>query len=284
MIRIIDTVSQINSLFENQCFNINKWEQYINSVLPNPSHIFKDDLNNYFTDGSCSFEKDFLPIINAVYGNPKMDCLHQSFTSVVNDLNNKILSRFGSELDVDIVLYLGLCNAAGWATEINGKDVILLGVEKILELDWCDACDMHGLIYHELGHIYHKQFGMYDQTCENSQKTFIWQLFKEGFAMYFEQCLVNDFDYFHQDKNGWKQWCDQNLHQIITDFNNDLPTMNRQNQRYFGDTVNYHGYGDVGYYLGTRFVQYLAERYGIEEIIKFDIDIIFDHYMSFITR
>ena len=32
MIRIIDTYSQINMVFENETFNLKKWEVYINSI------------------------------------------------------------------------------------------------------------------------------------------------------------------------------------------------------------------------------------------------------------
>ena len=284
MIRIIDTTAQIESLFDNQRFSIDKWERYINSILPNSAYIFKNDLNECFASGDYTFDKDFLPIINAVYKNPKAEKLHTSFLSVMEELNNKILGLFNRELDVDIVLYLGLCNAAGWATEINGKSMVLLGIEKIIELDWCSEDDMRGLIYHELGHIFHKTYGIYEQPVRNSSKALVWLLFKEGFAMYFEQLLVSNTEYYHQDKNGWKQWCDDHIHQIKYDFNNDLSTMNHQTQRYFGDYVSYLGYSDVGYYLGAKFIHYLADKHSIDEIIKFDIGKIFDHYMAFIAQ
>ena len=73
------------------------------------------------------------------------------FVRVTKGLNQRIIDCFAHELEIDIVLYLGLCNAAGWVTNINGRDVILLGIEKILELSWYDEDSMYGLIYHELG-------------------------------------------------------------------------------------------------------------------------------------
>lgn len=105
-------------------------------------------------------DDDFLPHINQVYDNPKLQKIHESFLEVTNQLNQRILQQFGKELDVEIVLYLGLCNAAGWVTNINGIDTVLLGVEKIIELDWCDIDAMYGLVYHELGHSYHKRYGL----------------------------------------------------------------------------------------------------------------------------
>lgn len=90
--------------------------------------------------------------------------------------------------------------------------------------------------------------------------------------MYFEQTLIGDYNYFHQDKNGWKNWCDSNLNQIKKDFYNDLENMTSNNQRYFGDWVTYKGYSDVGYYLGTKFVQFICKDYTFDDILSFDIE------------
>lgn len=281
MIRIFDTYSQIKTLFDNGTFNIDKWELYINSIYDKSANIFIDDLREYLDNGNYVYEKDILPIINAIYENPQLDTLYFSFSKITEGLNQKIIDYFGYELNIDIVLYVGLCNAAGWVTNINGRDVILLGIEKILELNWCDASSMCGLIYHELGHVYHKQYGMFRQQSPNSCCNFVWQLFTEGIAMYFEQVLVNDFDYYHQDKNGWLEWCNNNFQQILQDFCNDLPTMTKLNQKYFGDWVSYHGKGDVGYYLGTKFVHQLCDKYDFEQLINLTIDDIYQEFLFF---
>lgn len=118
---------------------------------------------------------------------------------VTDGLNERIIDCFEHDLDIDIVLYIGLCNAAGWVTNINGRDVILLGVEKILELNWYDEDSMHGLIYHELRHVYHKQHGTFSQYSDNSSQNFIWQLFTEGTAMYFEQLIKVGIDDITRD-------------------------------------------------------------------------------------
>lgn len=47
--------------------------------------------------------------------------------------------------------------------------------------------------------------------------------------------------------------------------------MSFANQRYFGDWVSYNGHGDVGYYLGCRFVRYILLSCEFDEIICFDI-------------
>lgn len=57
--------------------------------------------------------------------------------------------------------------------------------------------------------------------------------------------------------------------------------MTRFNQKYFGDWVNYHGRGDVGYYLGAKFVQYLCGKYDFEQLIKVEIDDISQEFFRF---
>ena len=282
MIKIIDTFPQLGGLFEDNTFQLERWEQYINSIYEGCAEIFKDDMNEYLEGGEYTYEKDFLPIINDVWKNPKLDILHDSFLAVTDQLDRKIRECFGVELDVEIVLYLGLCNAAGWVTTMNGKDVVMLGVEKILELNWHELDAMYGLVYHELGHIYHKQFGVLERHSDDPRRDFVWQLFTEGIAMYYEQALVGNFDFYHQDVNGWKNWCDENFWQIASDFCADLPTMTRLNQRYFGDWVNYHGYGDVGYYLGTRFVHYLLESHELSRLIHMEITEVYETFVKFV--
>lgn len=282
MIRIIDTYSQINSLFEDECFHQARWEAYINGIYDNSASIFINDLEDCLDGASYTYEKDVLPILNAVYRHEKLEELHTSFCKITEGLNQKVIECFGRELDIDIVLYVGLCNGAGWVTNVNDRDVILLGIEKILELNWYDIKSMTGLVYHELGHVYHKQYGKFYQQSDISSKNFIWQLFTEGIAMYFEQVLVQDFHYYHQDNNGWLNWCAEHYEQIVEDFYRDLPTMTKLNQRYFGDWVSYHGKGDVGYYLGARFVQQLCDKYDFHQLINMEIDSIYQEYLLFI--
>ena len=284
MIRVIDTYDKLNALFENGAFQRDRWENYINEIYSDSVKMFLEDVEEYTKDGEYTFEKDFLPILNEVYQNPKLELLHTSFLRVTKKLNERVKACFGRELQVDVVLYLGLCNGAGWVTEINGRITVLLGVEKILELSWYDIDSMRGLIYHELGHVYQMQYGVLEQESFDHRKNFVWQLFVEGIAMYFEQVLVGDKNYFHQDAEGWKQWCEEHYPQIKADFHNDLQTMNRRNQRYFGDWVSYHGKSDVGYYLGTRFVHSLLKKATLDELINYEIDAVWELYKAFIQN
>ncbi len=281
MIKIIDSSDKIESLFFNSNFDLAAWKEYINSIYENSSHYFTDDVNECIGTGKYTFERDFLPIINAVNQNPKLESLRNTFAEVTNGLNERILHFFGNEIDADVVLYLGLCNGAGWVMNIGGRAVVMLGIEKIIELGWEDIKSMYGLIYHELGHIYQMQYGVLERESSDSAKNFVWQLFTEGVAMYFEQELVGKTDFYHQDKNGWAAWCDESFEQIVSDFKSDLSEMSYDNQRWFGDWVKYRGHGDVGYYLGARFVRSLTEKYSFCELINLDIDKVYDLFNLF---
>lgn len=57
-------------------------------------------------------------------------------------MQQKINKTFGKSLDADIVLYLGLCNEAGWVKKYNGRTIVFLGIEKIMELNWCSIDDI----------------------------------------------------------------------------------------------------------------------------------------------
>ena len=268
---IIDTYSSALTSYGDNGFSFERWEKYIGSALPGLMPILVSDVKEVLQTGGFSKE-DYLSVLNLV---PKRSSLietaHRSFLQVTKNMESVIYERFGKSLDVSVVFYLGLCNGAGWVTEYRGRTAILLGMEKIAELNWCSVDDMRGLVCHELGHVYQKQYGTLKREFDRDEDTLLWQLFTEGVAMCFEQIVVGDPDYFHQEKDGWKQWCDEHCRRIKRDFAEDLKTLPIAKQRYFGDWVSYIGRGDVGYYLGSRFVRYIMTIYGFDEIISFEI-------------
>ena len=268
---IIDTYFSALTSYDGAVFSFERWKKYIDSALPGLFPILAADAKSVLLSGEFSPE-DYLSVLNRAARCPeRLEAAHASFLRVTENLESVIYERFGKSLDAAVVFYLGLCNGAGWVTEYRGKTAILLGMEKISELNWCGVDDMNGLICHELGHVYQKQYGVLDRKFDSAEDSFLWQLFTEGAAMCFEQTVVGDAEYYHQDKNGWKAWCDANFEKIRSDFAKDLKTMSFADQRYFGDWVSYNGRGDVGYYLGCRFVRYILADYGFDELICFDI-------------
>lgn len=281
--RVIDTYPALLTACEGTAFSFEKWKSYIDSALPGGASLFVSDMKQCLETGKVSWEKDYLPVLNAVALQDDLrELAHDSFCKVTENLERSLYDKFGKSLDVDIVFYLGLCSGAGWVTEYQGRKAVFLGIEKIVELNWCGIDDMYGLVYHELGHVYQWQYGVLDRTFDRPADRFLWQLFTEGIAMYFEQALVGNPEYFHQDKDGWKAWCDSHFEEIKGDFDRDLNTMTFAAQRWFGDWVEYRGRGDAGYYLGCRFVRYILSMYELDEIISFDMDAVTRLYRQFI--
>lgn len=283
IMKIVDTYPMIAASYESSVFYFEKWKSYMDSALPGMSSFVISDAQKCLETGKVSWDRDYLPVLNKVLFHRELcEKAHDSFCRATKNLEHTVYDKFGRDLEVDIILYLGLCNGAGWVTEYHGRKVILLGIEKIVELNWCGIDDMCGLIYHELGHVYQSQYGIFERTFHNDADSFLWQLFTEGVAMYFEQTLVGNPDYYHQDKNGWKKWCDGHLEEIKKDFNSDLRTMTFANQCYFGDWVEYNGHSDVGYYLGCQFVRFILSRYEFDDMICFDIDTVGRLFKRFI--
>ena len=88
-------------------------------------------------------------------------------------------AAFENGVETDIILYLGLCNGAGWATSLDGRDAVLLGIEKIIELNWQDESAMQALIFHEIGHIWHKPTGISIPRLGQRAKKSLAQLYQE---------------------------------------------------------------------------------------------------------
>lgn len=289
MIRAVDTMDGWEDMFPGGRFDLSAWQRYASRWFGVDSRIFQDDMEECLRAGAYSYEKDFLPVIQAVYSDPRVEAVRCRFSQVTAGLDERVRARFGKELAVDVVLYLGLCNGAGWAVAAGeaasgGPAKVLLGIEKILELDWTSLQDLQGLVYHELGHLYHSQNGELRQEVPAGPARFVWQLFTEGAAMCFEQMLAGDMEFYHQDKNGWKVWCQEHFLTALRDFDQNLPAMTQADQRYFGDWVRYRGRGDVGYYLGARWVQSLLHRHHFNEIIQLPVEAVCARYREYVQE
>ena len=280
---IINTSGAMPEAFDSGHFQIEKWKTYLDAAVPGLTEMCLEDLQETINAG-YSWQDHYLPVLNSVMQDPaRREKAIKSFCCVTDHLDEKIIRKFQRTVDADIILYLGLCNGAGWVTTINGTRSVLLGIEKIMELDWCDTDAMTGLIVHELGHVYQDQYGVLHREHQSMSDRFLWQLFTEGIAMVFEQEIVGDSGYFHQDRQGWKQWCDHHVKLIAQSFSKDLESMSQENQRYFGDWVSFDGYGDTGYYLGTRFVRFLLEHDTFDRMILYGVQEVKDGFIRFLN-
>ena len=256
--RIINTCDKIKSVFADG-FTIDLWRKYAEEISKELTSKCENDAKSY------DFNKDVLPILEVALNADKIDFVSRSFQSVIDTLNENLSKLFDTEPDINIVLYLGLCNGAGWATTLDGKNTVLLGVEKIIELNWGDETNMRALILHEIGHLWHKLNGNLHIPEYTKRRKGIAQLYCEGVAMVCEHILCGDNDFYHQDKDGWLDWCYKNENQIKRDYLRRLD--NKESvQDFFGDWCSYNGHSDIGYFLGCRFVEELMQTYSLKEI------------------
>lgn len=269
--RIIDGYEKTKKLRDVRTFDRAIWEECVRKIHPGLLSLIEEDAKDTLNVG-YTLENDYLPILNDVLSDGEgLSRAHSAFIKAVSGLEERVLHVFGRCPDVTVIFYFGMLNGAGWATKLDGESVILLGMEKIAELRWYDGDSMNGLILHELGHSYQDQFGTIKRYAKSSREEMIWQLFTEGIAMVFEQEIIGSEEYYHQDQDGWKKWCDENLKTLKQDFKEDLSRMTKNNQRYFGDWVRYQGKGDTGYYLGARFIRDALQDHSFDELIQMDI-------------
>ena len=274
--RIIDTYPAIISAFcGDRAFETNAWKEYANSISPSLAEKVLRDSEQYDTG------KEVIPVIeNALAENEKMEETHSSFLAATAGLGDKIIKAVSVDMEVDIILYLGLCNGAGWATTLDSRHTILLGIEKIVELGWCNESTITALIYHELGHIWHDTVGTLYCESQDAGDRAVWQLFQEGIAMYFEQLILGDFAHYHQDRDGWLNWCEANRSGILEEYRRRVAT-GESVQSFFGDWCEYERHSDVGYFLGCEFVKFLLERYSFEELAKLDVRVVREELFAY---
>lgn len=260
--KIVDTYKDLLNAFPTSKFDLKSWEKYLFNISPSLQEVVVKDSSKY------DFNKQVLPVINKALSNrSRLEVLHLNFLEVTKNFEKDLNDKLNINIDVDIILYLGLCNGAGWYTKVDNRRVVLLGIEKIIELGWEDITSLKALIYHELGHTWHDIVREGMNTDMNSS---LFQLYQEGIAMVFEQTMFNDTNYFHQDKIGWLDWCMKNENDIKKEYLRRIEKK-ESTQDFFGDWCNYKGYSDVGYFLGAQFIRYMLKKNSLEEIAKMDI-------------
>ena len=273
--QIVNTYKDILKIFPCDKFDLSIWEKYANQVSALLPQKCKNDVINY------DFEKDILPVINYALSHKEiMQSVDKSFNTATNTLIQNLHLLFNDDIQLDIILYLGLCNGAGWATTLGNRNTILLGIEKIIELSWYDIDSIQGLIFHEVGHIWHKVNGNFNSPVNSQKEKSICQLYQEGLAMVCEQILCNDNNYFHQNKNGWLEFCQKNELSLKKEYLNRLNS-DSSTDDFFGDWCSYKGYSDIGYYLGCVFIKFLQKKYSLAEIANLPCSTLLNEFEIF---
>ncbi len=266
MIKILDSYGEIQTLFHGGSFDKKQWERYAAGISQDLLQKVEEDAAQY------DFDRQILPVLEYLFSHQELaDTAHRSFLRVTGDLAEKCGTLPGKPVDSVILLYLGLCCGAGWATELGGTPAVLLGLEKIVELHWTDEKSMIGLIYHELGHNWHFQNRTEERLLKTGEEKALWQLYTEGVAMWAEQWLCGDRHFYHQDKDGWLAWCEKNRRVLKAEYLRRVENGGNV-QDFFGDWCSFEGHSDTGYYLGAELAKSVYEDRGVEYLLHISLE------------
>ncbi len=262
--RIRDTYPEIETHFPTDHFSLPAWRAYAATISATLAGKVEADTAAY------DFGRDVLPLVRAALTDrEQMRRVHESFAACTGNLQARMEATLGLAPDADIILYLGLGSGAGWATALDSRPAVLLGIEKIIELDWCDRDTLCALVYHELGHLWHDAMRGGRSTVKGQNEKALWQLYREGIAMRCEQLLLGNTSAYHQDRDGWLEWCRSHEDEIKREYLRRMRA-GESTQDFFGDWENYEGHADVGYYLGCAFVGHLLRRYTLAQAAILD--------------
>lgn len=273
--KILNTCPKIQFYFQDQEFHLELWRQYAAEISPTLARKCEEDIRSY-----C-FETEVLPVVRRALS--RFDQILQIsdvFDLIMHEFTSRLPCLFEEDPQISIILYLGLCNGAGWATVLDGQNSVLLGIEKIIELNWCSADEMRGLIFHEIGHLWHKTVGNMTPDGSGPRWKALVQLYQEGVAMVCEQILLADNQAYHQNKGDWLSWCICHEDSLKQEYLARLEKGN-STQDFFGDWNQYQGHSDVGYYLGCQFVKYLQRKFSFQELANLPYTTLDSEFISF---
>lgn len=287
MIKIIDTFKDYKEVFEHNLDistqeKISLWEELYSSKYPEVINKLKDDIKS---DGynwvdiarENSFNKtkeDFSKMVEA----------YENIKNVMEDVNNNVKEAFNLDLDINIVLYAGLCHSAGWVDEYEGKRAILYGIDQIANLNWQDRNKLKNLIAHELCHIIHfeirDRYNLIDDYKTNYEYG-IWRLYIEGFAQFYRNKLT---PLFEERGESWVKACDEQKEELKKLYIEALNDNDKGTNDFFGDWWQVMGISDVGYYLGQEFVKELSEKLSLKEVITIRFEGLEKEVLDFLER
>jgi hypothetical protein len=284
-VKIIDTFEQMASfkaqIEQNPSGWLAYWHEYIDRCASELKEKVLQDSQGYALDEEIkpvlcqALTAEFHLLAEA----------HLHFEQVIAGISERFQLLFPQSRQVSVYFYIGLCNGAGWATKVGEEPVVLLGAEKIVELKWHSKADLESLICHELCHIAHsdlrKAHLVQDATANHSQA--VWQLYQEGFAQRYQQLLAGKDGYYHQDRDHWLDWCEDNKSDLAGEYLSRI-LAGTSVQPFFGDWASYRGHADTGYYLGCEFIRSLETKYSLTEIACLEPYGVYAHAIDFLKK
>jgi hypothetical protein len=174
------------------------------------------------------------------------------------------------DLDILYFIYVGIGCGAGWVTELEGSQAIILGLEMMAECGWTGEETIRGLLSHELGHAIHALLRN-DPKLEGGSGPF-WQLYIEGFAQRTEHVLMRrDSWHVRREINDedWLDWCQDNLIWLAGKFLQAVDS-DEDLKPFFGSWYQIEGRKHCGHFLGHQVIIELEKRSDLETVAKME--------------
>ncbi|MED1302435.1 aminopeptidase [[Bacillus thuringiensis] serovar konkukian] len=198
----------------------------------------------------------------------------ESLPTIIQEITNEYRNKYSFDVNMKFHIFVGAFGSNAFVErEIIGD--IFFAVEKLS----LDLNHLRVIVAHEIGHIYHNVMlqnnGMDWEKAEWTDAAV--NLYREGVATYVSKQIVkglNESVYYSYDDDGerWLQYSIENEEQIKKRFLEDYIegwTFEKEKEWFRLSGGQYFGYNRLGYFLGTAFVEYVAQALGESEVFTF---------------
>lgn len=287
MMKIIDTFKDYKDYIEEHLEKEPKekmelWKSYYNSNFPEVERKCKED---YEAEGYSWREIGLTKAFSRIKEDfPKMMEGYNNLLKILKGMDEKVKDTFHVDIDINIVIYSGLLNSAGWVDKYEGKRSMLFGIDKIAEIGWQHEDKIKVLVCHELCHVAHFQIrgesNLPEHVEQSKYNEGIWNIYEEGFAQYFQQVLGESS--INSRGEQWSIECEKIEEQLKQEYIKALEDKEKGTRDFYGDWFKVLGISDVGYFLGSKLIANLSKRYTIEDIAAMEFNLIEKEVLKFI--
>lgn len=187
----------------------------------------------------------------------KMTTVHARLKRLIPQMKDRLSAFYAPLKHVRFVLYHGLGNGAGWATNYLHVPSILLGIDKIAALDWSSDEELQRLIAHEYMHVVHQDIRGAFPIFQDPKEEAIMRLYIEGVASFYETKLAD----LPERLTRWEAQCQVLETRLKTHYQEVLHRGGEGYQVFYGDWHTVEGLSDVGYYLGKQMIQSILKTH-----------------------
>ncbi|MDF9557458.1 aminopeptidase [Bacillus tropicus] len=264
----------------------------INNTIPIFSKLWESTdielavLNQYFTSHPEIFEEYFKyhcpntneRLSNAIKQYPAkiedIRIITKTLPIIIQEITNEYRNKYHFDVNMKFHIFVGGFGSNAFVErEIIGD--IFFAAEKLSP----DSNHLRVIVAHEIGHIYHNVMlqndGMDWEKAEWADAAV--NLYREGVATYFSKQIMKGLDesvYYSYDNDGERclQYYIENEEQIKKRFLEDYIegwTFEKEKEWFRLSGGQYFGYNRLGYFLGTAFVECVAQTLGESEGFTF---------------